>query len=156
MKKNKEVFAKYKVVVAVAVLLVLTVIAAVFHLRTRENIAEGTLLVTVGDASDYLDISEFSYIHVTGVRMNGKGEEIPVDASGIPLSQVLQMVSAAEYETVMVISDDSYQAELSAEETTDETKAYLIADDEKRLRLVVFGDTNSKRSVTNVIQITAK
>lgn len=156
MKRSKEVFLKHKVVIVMAVLLILTVIAAVFHLRTRENIAEGTLLVTVGDASGYLDISEFSYIHVTGVRMNGKGEEIPVDAPGIPLSQVLQMVSAAEYETVMVISDDSYQAELSAEETTDETKAYLIADDEKRLRLVVFGDTNSKRSVTNVVQITAK
>ena len=58
-----------------------------------------------------------------------------------------------EYEKVTVVSDDSYSAEVLKEEVEEGTRAFLILGDENELRLVVFGDTNSKRSVSNVAQV---
>ena len=40
-----------------------------------------------------------------------------------------------------------------AEEVEEDSKAFLIMEEEKELRLVVFGDENSKRSVSNVVRI---
>jgi len=144
---------KYKVIIFAFILAVLTVAVAVIHLNTRDAVAEGTLRLVVGENEITLDISEFAYEQVTGVRVNGKGEEIPVEGFGIAVKDVLTQAQIAEYGHVKVISDDSYQAEISADEVEDGTKAFLILDDENKLRLVVFGDTNSKRSVSNVVQI---
>ena len=144
---------KHKVIIFTVVLILLTVAAAVIHLNTREVVAEGSLLLIAGDKEITLDLSEFAYEQVTGVRVNGKGEEIPVEGFGVSVKEVLAQAKVAEYERIKVISDDSYQAEMAAEEVEDGTKAFLILDEEKKLRLVVFGDTNSKRSVSNVAQI---
>lgn len=144
---------KHKVIIFAVVLAVITVIATVIHLNTRDAVAEGSLRLSAGEKEITLDISKFVYESVTGVRVNGKGEEIPVKGSGVAVKDVLAQAQITEYERVKVISDDSYQAEISAEEVEDGTKAFLILDDEKKLRLVVFGDTNSKRSVSNVAQI---
>lgn len=144
---------KHKVKLFAVVLVILTVVAAILHLNTREVVAEGNLQLKAGETTMNLDISEFDYQQVTGVRMNGKGEKIPVDAPGITVKNVIAYAKVAEYETVTVIAGDSYSAEISAEEVEDGTKAFLIVDDEKKLRLVVFGDTNSKRSVSDVVQI---
>lgn len=153
---SREHRRKNKAVTAAAVLLLLTVIAAAVHLKTRDTADEGTLLVTIGGTEKRLELSALSYLPVTGVRVNGKGEEIAVDAPGISLKDVVRMVADAEYETVTVISDDSYQAELSFSEVENGNTAFLVTDDEKSLRLVVFGDSNSKRSVSNVVQIFVK
>lgn len=56
------------------------------------------------------------------------------------------------YSKVTVISDDSYAADLTAEDVKEDGKAYLMLDEEE-IRLIVFGDPNSKRSVSNVVQI---
>ena len=145
-----------KVKVLVLVLAVLVAVAAVLHLNTRKAVAEGSLSVTVKGTETTLDISKFAYEQVTGTRMNGKGETIQVDAQGVALKQVLAMAKASDYETVTIYSEDSYNAVVTAEEVEDGTKAFLIVeedDDENELRLVVFGDTNSKRSVSDVAQI---
>ena len=53
-----------------------------------------------------------------------------------------------------VVADDSYSAEITAEEMGNAVEAYLIQEEgESRLRLIVFGDKDSKRSVSNVAQI---
>lgn len=142
-----------KVLVFAAVLAVLTVIAAMFHFTTRKAVAEGTLAMTVHGTEQTVDISKFAYEQVTGIRVNGKGEEIPVDAPGVSLKQVLSKAGVKEYEKVTVVSDDSYSAEVLKEEVEEGTRAFLILGDENELRLVVFGDTNSKRSVSNVAQV---
>ena len=86
--------------------------------------------------------------------MNGKGEEKIVEASGILLKNVLEGVGITEYSKVSVVADDSYSAEITAEEMADDAKAYLIQEEgEARLRLIVFGDKDSKRSVSNVAQM---
>ena len=69
---------KHKVIIFAFILAVLTVAAAVIHLNTRDVVAEGTLRLAVGENEITLDISEFVYEQVTGVRVNGKGEEFPV------------------------------------------------------------------------------
>ncbi len=144
---------KHKVKIFAAVLVVLTIAAAMLHLNIRDAAAEGSLQMIVRDQSISLDISKFDYQQVSGIRMNGKGEEIPVEGLGVAIKDVLTQAKVNEYELVRVISDDSYSAEISAEEVADSTKAYLLLDEENELRLVVFGDTNSKRSVSNVVQI---
>jgi hypothetical protein len=114
---------------------------------------EGSLRVTNGTNTVMLNPSKFEQIQVSGVRVNGKGEEIPVNGLGIAIKDVIAQAQIAEYAFVKVVSDDAYTAELSAEEVKDETKAFLLFDEENELRLVVFGDTNSKRSVSDVVEI---
>lgn len=143
----------HKVKIFVIVLLSLTIIIALIHLNMWKPIADGTLLISAQDKSVTVDISKFEYEQVTGIRVNGKGEEIEIDALGISLKDVLTQVKIQNYTKVVVISDDSYKAEILAEEIEVESKAFLIVEEEKTLRLVVFGDINSKRSVSNVVQI---
>ncbi len=142
-----------KVKIFVIVLLNFTIIVAFLHLNTRENVAEGTLLISTEDTSVTVDISKFNYEQVTGIRMNGKGEEIEVNAPGISLNSILEQEKIRNYTKVIVYSDDSYSAEILAEELETENKVFFIVEEEKTLRLVVFGDTNSKRSVSNVVKI---
>ena len=142
-----------KVKIFVIVLVSLTIIVALLHLNTREDVAEGTLLLTIGDESVTIDISKFDYEQVTGIRMNGKGEELEVNAPGISLKSILKQEKIQDYTKVTVFSNDSYSAEVLAEEVEMDSKVFLIVEEEKTLRLVVFGDTNSKRSVSNVVQI---
>ena len=86
--------------------------------------------------------------------MNGKGEEKTVEASGILLKNVLEGVGITEYDKVSVVAEDSYSADITAEEMGNAVEAYLIQEEgESRLRLIVFGDKDSKRSVSNVAQI---
>ena len=142
-----------KVKIFVIVLVSLTIIVALLHLNTREDVAEGTLLLTIGDESVTIDISKFDYEQVTGIRMNGKGEELEVNAPGISLKSILKQEKIQDYTKVTMFSNDSYSAEVLAEEVEMDSKVFLIVEEEKTLRLVVFGDTNSKRSVSNVVQI---
>ena len=108
---------------------------------------------TGADFTVTVDISKLDYVQVTGTRMNGKGEEQIVDGPGIALKDLLSGQKIQNCTKVVVVSDDSYNAELTAEEVADGSKAFLIVEEENELRLVVFGDTNSKRSVSNVVQI---
>lgn len=92
-----------KVKIFVIILLSFTIIVAFLHLNTREDIAEGTLLLSIADKSVTIDISEFAYKQVTGVRMNGKGEEIEVNASGISLKNILEQQKIKNYTKVLVL-----------------------------------------------------
>ena len=145
---------KYRVFILVLVLAVLTSALAVVHLTTRDSVEKGTIEIEYGGETYTIDISELEYEQVSGIRINGKGEEKTVEALGILVSDVLKGEGIEEYANVTVISDDSYSAQLTAEEITEETRAYLTVDEEKEgLRLIVFEDKDSKRSVQNVAHI---
>ena len=141
-----------KVLALILVLVVLTGIAAWFHLSSREAVAEGAVQVTIDGRAQTLKLEDLSYAPVSGIRVNGKGESIPVEGDGISVKSLLETLNAPSYSKVTVISDDSYSAELTAQEVAEDGKAYLMLD-EAYLRLVVFGDSNSKRSVSNVVQV---
>lgn len=146
---------KYKAIFLIVALAVLTGIAALFHFNTRNEVSEGTVELIYQEENYVLNLEELEYEQVSGVRINGKGEEKPVEGQGISLKEVLDMYEITDYSKVTITSDDSYSAEVSVDEILELDKVILMYE-EQQLRLIVFGDTNSKRSVTNVVQIVAE
>ena len=142
----------HKALAFILVLALLTGIAAWFHLSSREEVAEGTVQIMVDGHAQTVRLADLNYEPVSGVRVNGKGESISVEGEGISVKDLLETQAAASCTKVTVISDDAYTAELMAEEIAEDGKAYLLLDG-AYLRLVVFGDQNSKRSVSKVVQI---
>lgn len=126
----------------IAALLLLTVALAAVHLTTRTPDTDGAVLVN-GLA---VEISGLELSPVTGTVINGKGEEKQIDAQGILLSKLI----GSEFSSATVTASDEYSAVV---EKQDSDKAYLIVTDDGSLRLVVFGDENSKRDVKNVSKI---
>lgn len=143
---------KSKVVFLILLLVALTGVLAAVHLTTRDKVGENEVQLTYQDKTYSVEYKKLDLEQVTGTRVNGKGEEKKVEASGILLRKLLEEKNIEEYSQVTVVSDDSYSAKIAAEEIKEEEKAYLLLQEEE-LRLVVFGDENSKRSVSNVKQI---
>lgn len=142
----------HKALLLILVLVMITGIAAWFHLTSREEVAAGTLQITVNGNTQTIELAALDYAPVSGVRVNGKGETISVEGRGILVKDLLASTKIASCSKVTVVSDDSYTAELTAEEVAEDGKAWLLLE-QPYLRLVVFGDQNSKRSVSNVVQI---
>ena len=143
---------KSKVVFLILILVALTGVLAAVHLTTRDKVGENEVQLTYQDKTYSVEYKKLDLEQVTGTRVNGKGEEKKVEASGILLRKLLEEKNIEEYSQVTVVSDDSYSAKIAAEEIKEEEKAYLLLQEEE-LRLVVFGDENSKRSVSKVKQI---
>lgn len=139
-----------------AALLVLTAALAVIHLGSRTAVPEETLRVEAGGKTVELALSELTPQAVHGVVVNGKGEERTVDAQGAPLSQVLAQAGVTQYLQVTVVADDEYSAVVTAEEIEAEDRVFLLLEEGERPRLVVFGDSNSKRNVSGVIRLVAE
>mgnify|MGYP003426612568 FL=1 len=134
------------------ILCILVAFFAFFHLNSRERISAQCVQLTADNKNYEITLSDLSYEHVSGVRINGKGEEIPVEGQGIALSDLLKQYNVTDFGKITVISDDSYSAKVSADEVD---KAFFLLE-ETELRLLVFGDKDSKRSVSNVKQIIAE
>ena len=66
-----------KVLIFIGVLIILTVLAAVVHLSTREQAPENSIRIITDQKEYVVDITELDYETVSGTRVNGKGEEIP-------------------------------------------------------------------------------
>lgn len=132
---------KKKIVIGIAILVILTAIFAIIHLTTRTPEIEGSVLVNGTEVK----LSDLDCEKVTGSIKNGKGEVKEIDADGVKLASLL----SGDYNTVKIIAADEYSATVSADEIDN---AYLILDDGS-LRLIVFGDENSKRDVKNVARI---
>lgn len=144
MKKIKPIPA------LIAALVLLTAIAAAIHLATRTDVRSGTLRVEYGDKAVELDVGRLELGPVRGAVRNGKGEELAVDGQGVLLSQVLEQAGVGGYTAVTVTADDEYSAAVTAAEAADPGRVYLLLEGDGSLRLVVFGDENSKRNVSNV------
>ena len=148
---------KYRAIIFIVLLMLITGVMAALHLNSREVVPEGAIEVSYGEEKYIVDIHELAYENVSGIRVNGKGEEIPVEGAGILLKDLLAKLEITEFVTVSVVADDAYIADVTAEEIKNNIEAYLIQEEgEERLRLVVFGDKDSKRSVSNVAQIIVK
>ena len=132
-------------VAIVAALILVTVILAIIHLTARDNIPDGMVLFNNHGEISYIDPELLSLTDVTGSTVNGKGEEKQIEAKGVPLDTV----TGTELDTVTVTADDAYAAQVGVDELD---RAYLILDD-GALRLIVFGDTNAKRDVKNIVEI---
>lgn len=119
-------------------LLLLTAVFAVLHL-TGSVPEDGS--VTIDGQTVAIDglLTE----NVTGTIVNGKGEETEINARGVCLASLFDG-------DITVTAADSYSVLVKAEELEN---AFLVSDGDG-LRLAVFGDTDSKRNVKNVAEVT--
>lgn len=121
--------------------MLVTAILALVHLTMRTPEVEGSILINGEAVSiDSLDLEQ-----VTGTIVNGKGEEKQIDAQGINIAKLFD----SDYDSITITASDEYSAVVNADETDN---AYLILDDDNP-GLVVFGDSNSKRCVRDVVRI---
>lgn len=146
---------KKKAVIVAAVLICLTAVLAVIHLSTRHKVPEGSLEIQFEGKSIYADADGLEMVQVRGTTINGKGEEKEIDTTGVQISDVLKEagIEPGNIESLSVCSDDEYSATLTGDEITAPDKAFLVREDDGSLRLIVFGDNDSKRNVKNVVRI---
>ena len=116
---------------------------------------DGALLVNCGGEDKYVDLNSLETVSVRGSVVNGKGEKSDIDTQGVPLADVIK---GAGFDpngaaAVKVTADDEFSVELSGDELNEEGKAYLVGEDDGSMRLVVFGDSNAKRNVRNVVSV---
>ena len=138
---------KKPLILTILVILVLaTAVLAILHLNTRESIPQDTLVVTYQGKTKTVDLDQMTLIEVSGTIVNGKGEEKYVDAKGIPIFSLI----TERTQTATVRADDEYSAAVGIE---DAENAYLILNEDGSFRLIVFGDTNSKRDVKHVVKV---
>lgn len=150
---------KKKSLLIVAILVVITAIVAIIYLNGRQDVPAGNLAVITNGSETFVDPFECDEVDVIGTTINGKGEEKEVSETGVTLQSVLELagVESGSYTTVKVISSDEFAAELTAEEVADSGIAFFIKDTDddgtESIRLIVFGDSNSKRQVKDVSRI---
>ncbi len=132
-----------------AVLALILAVSAYFHLNSRDSLAGDAILLQTEHTQFEICLSELTLQPIHGSRINGKGETIPVDGQGMTMKELLEQYQISEYQKINVISDDSYSAELSAQEAENA----CILQEETGVRMVVFGDNDSKRSVSDVRKI---
>ena len=142
-----------KTKIILLVLLVVTALVAVLYLTIREVVPENTLAVEYDGKTHYADLQGIRLTEIHGERVNGKGEVKPVDGMGIPLYDLLTWTLGTDFSAthITVTAADGFSAEVTYDEILEENKAVLLLDEEKSsLQLIVFGDSDSKRSVKDV------
>lgn len=149
MKKSAKV-----ILAIVAVLLVATIVFASLYLSNRQEIPEGVLAVNYRGSTVYASFDTLTLQAITGTIVNGKGEEKVIEATGIELSMLLQAlhIDPTSINSVAVTADDAYSVSLTAEEIAESGKAFLAKDGDE-FNLIVFGESNSKRSVRDVVKL---
>jgi len=118
-------------------------------------VPDGALLVSCGGENKYVDLNLLDTVPVQGSIVNGKGEKSDIDTQGVPLEDVIKNAGfdPSGAAAVRVTADDEFSAELSGDELNEEGKAYLVGENDGSMRLVVFGDSNAKRNVRNVVSV---
>ena len=149
MKKNKLMM-----IIILAVLVVVTAALTTAHLATRQQADENGLQIVWKGKTIVVPLDKLTLFAVQGTTVNGKGETQMVDGMGISVMDLLDHagIAAKKFTTVQVVSDDEYTATLQQEEVCEEGKAWLLVDEED-VRLVVFGDSDSKRKVKDVVRL---
>ena len=142
-----------KIAICVVVILIaLTAIFIAIHLATRDSVDSGSIVIETNGNSQSVKINSISTTAVEGIVVNGKGEKKTITGNGIELKTLL-----ADYtvNTVTVIASDEYSADIDGTELAEAGKAYLMIENGKG-NLVVFGDKNSKRNVSDVVKFVVK
>ncbi|WP_026666235.1 hypothetical protein [Butyrivibrio sp. FC2001] len=143
----------------VVALLLITAVITVIYLPKRTAAQAGTLIITYDGKNISVDPFNAPAVDVQGTTLNGKGEEKQISETGVTVLSVLGLadISAEDFTTAKVVASDEYSAEISATEISTDGVAYLVsaADDNgaTKIKLIVFGDSNSKRQIKDVVRI---
>ncbi len=145
------------------VIVLIALVSGYLYLNNREEPKEGSVHILYQDQSIACEPNTLKSVSIQGETVNGKGEVSEVNAKGIELSALLDQsfksVKALdksmeiEYEQVTVEADDAYSATLTKEEIEEDGKVYLAFEKDNQYTLIVFGDSNSKRNVRNVVKV---
>ena len=136
----------------IATLLIITSALVCIYLYNRDTTKPGELMIKSPSGTVTLTLSDVKLSHVTGEIKNKKGEVKSIDSEGFALADVPALAGVSDYQSISVYADDEYSASLTKDEVSAPDKAWLIKSDDA-LRLIVFGDDNSKRDVKNVVRI---
>lgn len=147
MKKNKLVF------LLIVALVLCTTVVAVLHLTTRESVPSNSLRIECSNTTADISLENLELIAVQGTVKNAKGDVREINAQGLLLSSFLSDAGISSFSKVTAVADDEYSASVSAEEVLAPCQVYLIRQEDGRMQLIVFGDTNSKRNVSNVVRL---
>lgn len=140
-------------IVIIGVLLILTAILALIHLTAREKETTDALQIVLHGKTVTLALDELKPLErVSGSVVNGRGEITQVDTEGISVKNVLALAGMTDDTSVQVIAADEYSVAVAAEETGE---VWLLME-EDGLRLVVFGDPDSRRNVRNVVRLSVE
>lgn len=145
--------------ILIIALLLVTVIAAGAYLALRAQIPEDAIVLEYGSTTYIVDLQGIKMTEIHGERINGKGEIKPVDGMGFHLQDLVAWTLGKDFicDTVTITASDGVSAEITADELNEEGKVVLLWNEEDgRLQLIVFGDSDSKRSVKQVERIEVK
>ena len=142
--------------IIVILMILVTAMVAAFYLTTRPAVPKGALSIESGGQTVELPLKELNMTNVQGTVVNGKGEERTIEAEGILLSEVLLKAGIQDFSEVTVTADDAYSAVVTAEEIAAPDTVYLIRQDKGGMQLIVFGDMNSKRNVSDVKRLSVR
>ena len=139
----------------VKLLAAMLAVAAVFAAMVPGILAEEAgpfLTIVAGEGETKIAWDELTLVPVQGTTINGRGEEKAIDAEGVALQSLMDLAGIEALERITVVAGDAYQAEVSADELAEAGKVFLIRS-EDGLRLIVFGDEDSRRIVRDVVQV---
>ena len=151
MKKNS--------IIIVIILLAVTCVGSFFYLKSRNDVPKGNLAVVSGDKTVLINPFGGSLVPVKGTTINAKGQEKDVDETGVSLMDAIEKSGLfdSSFTKARVVSSDEYAAEISIDEIKEEGRACLAKQQEDdgtiSARLYVFGDSDSRRQVKNVVRI---
>ena len=137
-------------------LLLVTIIVAGAYLALRAQVPEDAIVLEYGSTTYIVDLQGIKMTEIHGERINGKGEIKPVDGMGFHLQDLVAWTLGKDFicDTVTITASDGVSAEITADELNEEGKVVLLWNEEDgRLQLIVFGDSDSKRSVKQVERI---
>lgn len=146
---------KRAVLVITAILLCLTAVIAVVHLRTRDKVPEGSLLIQFDGRDSYVRIGDLDTVQINGTVVSAKGDTQDIHQAGVRVADVLEKagIDSQEVHSVTVVADDEFSAELLSEEIMAPEVAYLAKEADGSMKLIVFGDSDLKRNVRNVVKL---
>ncbi|MDO4458784.1 MAG: hypothetical protein Q4C42_01675 [Clostridia bacterium] len=133
--KSKKILA-----LVLGLIVLVAAVCAVMHFSSQPKAEDGGIIIN----GESVTISESDLIDVKGTTVNGKGEEKQIDGKGVLITDLI----GKDFETAKVTASDEYSAEITAED-----EAYLMVQEDGSYRMIVFGDSNSKRDVKNVEKI---
>jgi hypothetical protein len=62
-------------------------------------------------------------------------------------------VDSQAVQNVEALADDEYSAQLTGDEIREPAKVYLAKEEDGSMKLIVFGDSNMKRNVRNIVKL---
>lgn len=153
-----------KLKLVIAVMLVMTCLAAIIHISQQEDIA--CMVIKTGATEITVDFTDLDRKEFSGELVNGKGEVSFHSYTGVLLRDLLEEkgIAVSEISSVSVTSADNYSVTFEAEEILEDGRVHAaitvdgntvegIDDGTAGVQIIVFGDSNSKRCVRYAIVI---